>query len=167
MTPGLALSPERSSLAEPILDFSTGATNIFAVDPIDATHPMGTFTAYSVPDIIEPEGAESFLRAEIFWHDFITQSLVTAPAAGCGIVGDLVVVSEGVLDPSTKTSKVFDVVWDPVNKLKTTEIPGRGGFSVRRNDLLVRLRFCSLRVRETFASGSGSPAAVTCHRARD
>jgi len=109
----------------------TGETNIFAVDPIDALHPMGTFTTYSVPDIIEPEGFRIVpAGADFFGTDFLTQSLVTAPAAGfASIVGDLVVASEGEIDPNTKTSKLFDVVWDPVNnKLKTTEIPGGNVF---------------------------------------
>src|SRR5438309_3103593 len=36
---------------------ATGKTNVFTVDPIDAMHPAGTFTRFSVaPDIIEPEG---------------------------------------------------------------------------------------------------------------
>ena len=109
----------------------TGETNIFAVDPIDATHPMGTFTTYSVPDIIEPEGFRIVpAGGDFFGTDFLTQSLVTAPAAGfASIVGDLVVAAEGELDPNTKTSKLFDVVWDPVNnKLKTTEILGGSVF---------------------------------------
>ena len=110
---------------------TTGESIIFAVDPIDATHPMGTFTAYSVPDIIEPEGFRIVpAGGDFFGTDFMTQSVVTAPAAGfASVVGDLVVAAEGELDPNTKTSKLFDVVWDPVNnKLKTTEIPGGSVF---------------------------------------
>ena len=109
----------------------TGENTIFAVDPIDAMHPIGTFTANSVPDIIEPEHFRIVpAGGDFFGTDFMTQSLVTAPAAGfASIVGDLVVASEGGTDPNTKTAKLFDVVWDPVNnKLKTTEIPGGSVF---------------------------------------
>jgi len=143
---------------------STGATNIFAVDPIDATHPMGTFTAYSVPDIIEPEGFRIVpAGGDFFGTDFITQSLVTAPAAGfASIVGDLVVVSEGVIDPSTKTSKVFDVVWDPVNnKLKTTEIPGGEVFQYEGMTFSCGCVSATLSCPGDICIPSGSPAAVT------
>jgi hypothetical protein len=111
---------------------ATGATNVFTVDPIDGTHPAGTFTAFSVgPDIVEPEGFRIVPpNGDFFGTDFGGSvspgpfRVVTAPASGfSGIVGDLIIASEG--DPTLKNSKLFDVVWDPVNsKLKTTEIPG-------------------------------------------
>jgi hypothetical protein len=114
----------------------SGATNVFAVDPIDAMHPAGTFTQYSVPSIIEPEGFRIVpAGGDFFGTDFggsvaAPKLVVTAPASGfSSIVGDLVIASEGMIDPNTKTSKLFDVVWDSVsNKLKTTEIPGGGVF---------------------------------------
>lgn len=112
---------------------ASGATNVFTVDPIDAMHPAGTFTAFSVgPDIIEPEGFRIVpANGDFFGTDYGGAGsntgpfrVVTAPASGfSGIVGDLIIASEG--DPTMKSSKLFDVVWDPINlKLQTTEIPG-------------------------------------------
>ena len=114
----------------------TGATNVLAVDPIDGTHPMGTFTTFSVPAIVEPEGFRIVpAGGDFFGTDFggsvaAPKIVVTAPASGfSSIVGDLVIASEGMIDPNTKTSKLFDVVWDSVNnKLKTTELVGSSVF---------------------------------------
>src|SRR4030095_13023685 len=106
---------------------STGETSILAVDPIDAMHPLGTFTTYSVPEIVKPEGFGIVpVNGDFFGTDFISKAVVTAPGSQfSGIVGDLVVASEGEIDPNTQTAKLFDVVWDPVNNnLKTTEIVG-------------------------------------------
>lgn len=114
----------------------SGQTNVFTVDPIDAMHPTGTFTQFSVPSIIEPEGFRIVpAGGDFFGTDFggsvaAPKIVVTAPASGfSSIVGDLVIASEGMIDPNTKTSKLFDVVWDSVNnKLKTTEITGGSVF---------------------------------------
>jgi hypothetical protein len=112
---------------------SSGKTNILAVDPIDATHPMGTFTTYDLgPGVVEPEGFRIVpANGDFFGVDFggspsAPKILFTAPASGfSSIVGDLVIASEGDIDPTSKTSKLFDVVWDSVaNKPKVTEIPG-------------------------------------------
>lgn len=112
---------------------STGENNILVVDPIDAMHPMGTFTAYDLgPDVVEPEGFKIVpANGDFFGVDFggspaAPKILFTAPASGfSSIVGDLVIASEGTIDPVTKTSKLYDVVWDSVaNKPKVTEIPG-------------------------------------------
>ena len=142
----------------------TGETNIFAVDPIDAMHPMGTFTTYSVPDIIEPEGFRIVpAGGDFFGTDFMTQSLVTAPAAGfANIVGDLVVAAEGELDPNTKTSKLFDVVWDPVNnKLKTTEIPGGNVFQYEGMTFSCACASATLSCPGGICMPANAPAAVT------
>ncbi|HZM90702.1 MAG TPA: hypothetical protein VFF31_29550 [Blastocatellia bacterium] len=142
----------------------TGETNILAVDPIDAMHPMGTFTTYSVPDIIEPEGFRIVPAVgDFFGTDFQTHSLVTAPAAGfASIVGDLVVVSEGEIDPNTKTAKMFDVVWDPVNNnLKTTEIPGGSVFQYEGMTFSCGCVSATLSCPGDICIQSGAPAPVT------
>ena len=142
----------------------TGETNILAVDPIDALHPMGTFTTFSVPDIIEPEGFRIVpASGDVFGTDFITQSLVTAPGAGfASIVGDLVVVSEGEIDPNTKTAKMFDVVWDPVNNnLKTTEIPGGSVFQYEGIAFSCGCNSATLSCPVDICIPTGAPAAVT------
>jgi hypothetical protein len=104
----------------------SGKTNVYTVDPI------GTFTAFPVPAIIEPEGFRIVpAGGDFFGTDFGGSvsgpwSVVTAPASGfSGIVGDLLIASEGDINPLSKTSHLFDVVWDPVNNvLKATLIPG-------------------------------------------
>src|SRR5207249_3237177 len=54
------------------------------------------------------------------------KSVVTAPASDfASIVGHLVVASEGLIDPNTRTSKLFDVAWDPgTSKLVPVLITG-------------------------------------------
>lgn len=148
----------------------TGATNVLTVDPIDAMHPAGTFTTFSVgPDIVEPEGFRIVpANGDFFGTDFISKSLVTAPASGfSGIVGDLVIASEGLVDPATQTSKLFDVVWDPVNlKLKTTEIPGGRVFQYEGITFSCAPAVCvpatlSCPSNVCVSSASGGPAPVT------
>jgi hypothetical protein len=114
----------------------TGVTNVLTVDPIDAMHPMGTFTTYSVPEIIEPEGFAIVPDGgDFFGTDFggsvsATKAVVMVPSLQfTGLVGHLIIASEGKIDPTTKTSKLFDVEWDAVNsQLKTTELVGGSVF---------------------------------------
>jgi hypothetical protein len=112
---------------------STGANNVLAVDPIDGLHPMGTFTAYSLASfgVVEPEGFRIVPSGgDFFGTDFMTQSIVKGAASQFnGIVGDLVVASEGLINPNVKTSKLYDVVWDPsISNLRATEIVGGSVF---------------------------------------
>jgi HYR domain len=143
---------------------STAETNILAVDPIDAMHPMGTFTTYSVPEIIEPEHFRIVpAGGDFFGTDVMTNSLVTAPAAGfASIVGDLLVAAEGEIDPNTKTAKLFDVVWDPVNnKLKTTEIPGGSVFQYEGVTFSCACLSATLSCAGGICIPAAAPAAVT------
>ena len=149
----------------------TGATNVLSVDPIDGTHPMGTFTPFSVPAIIEPEGFRIVpANGDFFGIDFTPKSVVMAPASQfSGIVGDLVVAGEGQIDPTKKTSKLFEVVWDPVNNnLKTTEILGSSvfqyeGITFACTTAVVACVPSTLSCPANICvpSGSGVPAPVT------
>ena len=111
---------------------SSGEHNVYTVDPIDGMHPAGTFTAFPVPAVTEPEGFRIVpANGDFFGTDFGGSpsgpfKVVTAPASGfSGIVGDLIIASEGDINPNTKTSHLYDVVWDPgTNSLRTTLIPG-------------------------------------------
>jgi hypothetical protein len=94
-------------------------------------HPAGTFTAFPVPAVTEAEGFRIVpANGDFFGTDFGAGTgafrVVTAPSSGfSGIVGDLLIASEGDINPSTKTSHLYDVVWDPgTNSLRTTLIPG-------------------------------------------
>lgn len=104
---------------------------VLAVDPIDAMHPMGTFTVFSIPGIFEPRFFQIVpVDGDFFGADFVSQTLFTAPAKQFSdFVGDLVIAS---IDPSTKTNKLFDVSWDPVNNnLRTREITFRRSVKYR------------------------------------
>jgi len=94
-------------------------------------HPAGTFTAFPVPAVTEAEGFRIVpANGDFFGTDFGAGTgafrVVTAPSSGfSGIVGDLLIASEGDINPSTKTSHLYDVVWNPgTNSLTTTLIPG-------------------------------------------
>jgi hypothetical protein len=112
---------------------ASGKTNIYSVDP---AHPAASFTIVpmdvSSPTVIEPEGFRIIPpNGDFFGTDFGGSAsgpftVVTAPSSGfSGIVGDLLLASEGDINPASKTSHLYDVVWDPVNsKLKATLIPG-------------------------------------------
>jgi|GEM_PF-6660409 len=133
---------------------ASGKTNVFTVDPIDGMHPAGTFTAFPVPAITEPEGFRIVpANGDFFGTDFGGSAsgpfkVVTAPSSGfSGIVGDLIIASEGDINPNTKTSHLYDVVWDPgTNSLRTTLIPGGDVFQYEGITM----------------SCSCSPATLTC-----
>jgi hypothetical protein len=77
--------------------------------------------------VVEPEGFRIIPQGgDFFGTDFMTQSIVKGPAAQfAGIVGDLLIASEGLINPNTKTSHLYDVVWDPgTSALKATLIGG-------------------------------------------
>ncbi|PYT09922.1 MAG: hypothetical protein DMF60_01585 [Acidobacteria bacterium] len=148
----------------------TGANNVLAVDPIDAMHPMGTFTFYNLPAVVEPEGFRIVpVNGDFFGTDFLKKSVVTAPGAQfSGIVGDLVIAAEGLIDSMTPTSKLFDVVWDPVNNnLKATEIIGGSVFQYEGITFacaaptvcVPSTLTCPANVCAT--SGSGGPSSVS------
>ena len=150
---------------------ASGKTNIYSVNP---AQPAALFTVVpmdvSSPTVIEPEGFRIIPpNGDFFGTDFGGSAsgpftVVTAAASGfSGIVGDLLLASEGDINPASKTSHLYDVVWDPVNnKLKATLIPGGDVFQYEAITMSCSCVPATLSCPPSFclASASGLPGVV-------